>query len=199
METQAMFTMRSARIKERWYSLTWVKKVQWTLLIIFSTWLAVVLLSPFTLPSGSVQDLSGSVGSIDNQETLQRMNPLARAVYTAGDTYCHQISDRSYFLNGNQMPFCARDLGIFVGLVAGISLGLVFQVRIGVLAFLLGMAPMVIDGGLQLFLDYQSTNPLRTSTGLMAGTVISLAFGQFAAGLGPGRRRILKGRVKPEK
>ena len=41
-------------------------------------------------------------------------------VYGFGDLNCHQKHERSWFVNGNQMPVCTRDIGIFAGLaVAG--------------------------------------------------------------------------------
>ncbi len=139
-----------------------------------------VLLAPFTLPGSSVEDLSGKVGEVDNGDQLERMNPMARIVYTLGDVNCHQISDRSFYLNGNQMPFCSRDLGIFMGLVAGIALGMIFNIRLSMPILLLLLVPMAVDGVLQIMTDYSSSNTLRIITGMMGGASIGIILLRFA-------------------
>ena len=73
-------------------------------LLSFTAWAVVVLIVPWTLPEGSVPDLSGRSGSLDNMDSIEEMNPLAAAVYTIGDVYCHQRLDRSLTMNGNEMP-----------------------------------------------------------------------------------------------
>ena len=75
------------------------------------------------LEPGVTGDLSGSVGLYDNKEVIQKMNPINKIVYYLGDVNCHQLSHRSYEYNNNQMPFCARDVGIF----AGLSVGFIFS------------------------------------------------------------------------
>lgn len=150
------------------------------LLLVFSALLAWVLIAPFTLPPGSVTDLSGRVLVIDNGAQISRMNPFAAAIYYLGDSQCHQLASRSYFLNGNQLPFCARDLGIFIGLVAGMAIALLARVRPKIYLIVLGFVPMAVDGGLQLFTAYESSNPLRLLTGILAGISASLLIHAFA-------------------
>lgn len=164
----------------RWSDMKRSRKARVTMLIIFSAWLIIVVLSPFSLPSGSVTDLSGKVGEIDNGEALEGMNPVARIIYAIGDINCHQLTERSLFINGNQMSFCSRDLGIFIGLVAGVSLALLLDIRISILVFLLTLIPMGVDGLLQILTDYQSTNSLRLVTGIVAGAGVSLLLSRFA-------------------
>ena len=84
---------------------------------LFGAWLIFVLAAPFLVAPGTLTNLSGSVFIIDNSQKLAGTNPVAQLVYTIGDFNCHQLVDRSFFLNGNEMPFCARDTGMFVGLV----------------------------------------------------------------------------------
>ncbi|HTY47947.1 MAG TPA: DUF2085 domain-containing protein [Methanomassiliicoccales archaeon] len=109
------------------------------------------------------------------------MNPFAASIYFLGDSFCTEISDHSYYLNGNQMPFCARCTGIFVGLVIGMLIAVVFDPKVRL--FILGLAvlPILIDGGLQLVTTYQSTNPLRMATGLLAGIAASLYLSRMAS------------------
>jgi len=166
--------------------------------IISLVWLALVVSAPFMVPAGTLTDLSGRVGTRENTEALSGLSPLPRAIYTFGDIECHQIAERSYFLNGNQMPFCARDFGLFLGLVAGFAFALFVRFRGSPLLLLLGLVPMGVDGGLQIVTDYESTNPLRLATGLLAGAVLSMLLALYINAfedIGKERRRGREGRV----
>lgn len=154
--------------------LTSTQRSEALVLVLFATWLLFVVIAPFTLPAGSVSDLSGRAGSIDNPEEIAEMNPFAASIYWLGDANCHQLASRSYFLNGNEMPFCARDLGIFIGLVLGMALALVIKTRPPVLLVLLGFLPMALDGGWQLLTSYESTNEIRLLTGILAGVAAAM-------------------------
>ncbi len=164
-----------------WKELSLRRRAEATILIAFGVWLALVFIVPFTLPTGSVTDLSGSVGKIDNWPTIEKMNPLAAAVYLIGDSQCHQLVERSFFLNGNQMAFCTRDLGIFIGLVAGMALAFSGRLRIGFKLSLLLLVPMALDGGAQLISSYESSNAIRLATGIIAGIGVAYLLDWFAA------------------
>ncbi len=163
-----------------WSELRPFRKAEITMLVVFTIWLSLVMVAPFTLPPGSVVDLSGKVGDIDNGEQLEQMNPLARVVYTIGDINCHQLSERSYYLNGNQMPFCSRDVGLFIGLVAGLILAIVSGLNISILILLLLLVPLGVDGVLQLVTDYESSNALRMITGVVGGVGVGMILSRFA-------------------
>lgn len=135
----------------------------------FTTWLILVLISPYLVQPGQFPDLSGRVFLTDNAEKIEGVNPIAWAIYTAGDFNCHQQSDRSYFLNDNQMPFCARDVGIFAGLSGGALVALFLAFRMRWIWMTLGFVPMGIDGLVQALTSYDSTNSVRFLTGLLAG------------------------------
>jgi len=136
---------------------------------IFAVWLILVLISPYLVQPGRLSDLSGRVFFTDNAEKIGGINPIAWAVYTAGDFNCHQQSDRSYFLNDNQMPFCARDVGIFAGLSGGALVALILAFRMRWIWMALGFVPMGVDGLVQALTSYDSTNSVRFLTGLLAG------------------------------
>ena len=136
---------------------------------IFAIWLILVLISPYLVQPGRLPDLSGRVFFTDNAEKIEGINPIAWAVYTAGDFNCHQQLDRSYFLNDNQMPFCARDVGIFAGLAGGSLIALIFSFKMRWTWMILGFVPMGIDGLAQALTSYDSTNGVRFLTGLLAG------------------------------
>jgi uncharacterized membrane protein len=93
--------------------------------IITLAWSLCMVAAPLSLPAGSVRDLSGSVGIVDNANQTTGMNPFARWVYETGDVNCHQKSSRSYFINSNEMPYCARDVGIFFGMAIGMDMSMV--------------------------------------------------------------------------
>ena len=144
-----------------------------------TVWLLLVVLSPMMVPADTLQDLSGSVGLRDNDDQFADLGPVVKAVYVFGDLECHQIAERSYFLNGNQMPFCARDLGIFAGLAAGFGLATFVALNINPVFLLFGLVPLGLDGGVQLVSDYESTNPLRLLTGIVAGVSLALLLASF--------------------
>ena len=104
---------------------------------------------------------------------------VPHAMYWLGDAECHQLSHRSYFINGNQMPFCARDLGLFLGLAVGFGLVSFYRLKIHPVLALMGFLPMAIDGGTQAITNYESNNPLRLITGLIAGIAGSLLLAHF--------------------
>lgn len=149
-------------------------------LVFFIAWLLLVFAAPLSLPAGSVTDLSGRANAIDNSEAIDGMNPLAWAVYTFGDINCHQLSERSFTVNENQMPFCARDVGIFIGLAAGMAVVILFSPRFSWLILAALILPILIDGGVQLTGMYESNNILRLLTGALGGVGASYLLGHFA-------------------
>ncbi|MGA1866519.1 MAG: DUF2085 domain-containing protein [Thermoplasmatota archaeon] len=141
-------------------------------LIILSGLFALLLISsPFLAKNGSL-DLGseGSVGEIDHDEAISDIdNSLARFYYRFGDLYCHQKDHRSYFLNGNQMPVCSRDLGLFCGIFLGCVAGSMYRKGIKLWVLAIFLAPMVVDGSLQAITPYESFNILRLITGSIGG------------------------------
>ena len=189
-------------------------------------YLALCFLAPYFLPSDSVPELSGRAnaidyafenswgnrghdegGSVGHNQALHggnfawsELNPIWALAYGFGDLNCHQKHERSWEINVNQMPVCARDIGIFLGF----SLGCLFFLlrghnrwtvrdtflsvfndqslfgiyendrRMLVMLFIMGvgLVPMGIDGSTQMLLgSYESNNPLRIITGLGSGFV----------------------------
>ena len=153
-------------------------KAKRAMLLFAVAWTILVFLVPFTMAPGSLGDLSGRVGTIDND--LSNINPLAHGVYLIGDLNCHTLAERSIELNGNQMPFCARDVGLFLGLSIGMLAVLFLNPRFSWLAVIIMAMPLVIDGGIQLLFDYESTNLLRTITGIIGGSAVALFLGHVA-------------------
>jgi len=121
-------------------------------------------------------------------------------IYLAGHYTCHQRSDRSFYLNDNQLPVCSRCIGIYLGmsLVFLIALwqrpkGSFFQSLCQLIKFnpiskkeccdfviIIGIGailaiPMLADGFLQIFTSYVSNEMTRLFTGFF--------FGLFEGGL----------------
>jgi len=159
------------------------------LFLLSTVWTVLVITSPLMVPKGTLRDLSGTVGAHDNDAQIQGLPALPHAMYWIGDAECHQIAERSYFLNGNEMPFCARDLGLFLGLTAGFGLVSFYRYKIHPFFALLGLVPMGIDGTIQLVTDYESNNPVRLATGIIAGLACALLIVLFVFAVQEDRQR----------
>jgi len=156
-----------------------------------------VFIAPLTLETGTVSEINGSANRVVNAEKWEELPLYHRSVYHFSDMNCHQMSSRSYFINGNQMPIAGRMTGVFMGLTAGF-LTMSFVERGGdfkntliglvgadpdmsenkewLLLFLfaaLFALPMILDGGLQFVIDYDSFNEFRTFTGVLFGFGLS--------------------------
>ena len=138
-------------------------------------WLSLLLFSPYMIDNGSTGNLSGVVGKYDNRDVIEEMNFLAKFIYYVGDLNCHQLSHRSYSYNDNQMSFCARDTGIFLGLVMGFMYASRKKIVLTLPLVIAALLPIGLDGTIQLLTDYESTNPKRLITGLIAGVATGIA------------------------
>ena len=79
---------------------------------------------------------------------------------------CHQMPERSFFAGSYQFPLCARCTGIVVGHILGIMVSYFRRVSF---VCLLGTVPLMIDGTVQKFSSYRSTNRRRLWTGILYG------------------------------
>lgn len=71
-------------------------------------------------PAGSYLGLDGIVGKFDHLDLWCSTDPFTACVYGIGDLFCHQDEARSLIINGSQMPFCARDFSIFIGVAVAL-------------------------------------------------------------------------------
>jgi uncharacterized membrane protein len=93
--------------------------------------------------------------------------------------FCHGIPERCFYIWGVPMPICARCTAIYVGLalaVAAFALLPRLTERGARLLLLAAVVPLGVDGLTQLVRLRESTNGLRSATGLVAG----IAFGLWA-------------------
>ena len=162
--------------------------------IISLIWLALVVSASYLVQANTLHDLSGSVSVKDNADQFSDLDALPKAIYSIGDIECHQIASRSLFLNGNEMPFCARDLGLFIGLAAGLGFVTFYRYKVNPILALAGLVPMGVDGGLQLVTDYESNNALRLATGVIAGVAMILLISLYVFLLSEDRKSATKER-----
>ena len=143
-----------------------------SLFFILLIWCLLQFSAPLALPSQSVNDLSGSSIFYDNAEIIDDMGFPWGGIYSAGDVLCHQKAERSFFLNGNQMPVCARCIAIWVGIVLGLGITIIYPFKLDVKffsLFIICLLPLAVDGMGQLIGFWESSNAVRLITGLAAG------------------------------
>jgi uncharacterized membrane protein len=148
--------------------------------ILFFIWILLQFIAPFALPKDSVKDLSGTTVVSDNEDVIDDMSFPWDSIYRLGDSLCHQKAERSFFLNGNQMPFCSRCTAIWIGLAIGLFLMVVFKIALNekfLILLFIAIIPIGIDGIGQLFGLWESNNVIRVITGLLIGFVCGIAIG----------------------
>lgn len=140
----------------------------------FGALLVLFLISPYLFPPGSFIGLDGSPTVIDHG-----WQGLSGIGYLLGDIICHQQSSRSIMLNGNQMPICIRDLGLLIGLVAGLTICYLADLRLsGRRVPLVGLALVVITG-VEWCLEYvMGDMPVpRIASGIVSGIGAAMILG----------------------
>ena len=101
---------------------------------------------------------------------------IAQGIYGAFAMLCHQLPERSYFIDGHQIAVCARCTGIY----GGFTLALLLYPLIGSLKntetpprswLILATIPLVIDVSVNFFGFWQNTHTSRLLTGALLGGV----------------------------
>jgi uncharacterized membrane protein len=148
--------------------------------IISILWILIQFLAPLNLPYGMVNDLSGNTIITENQNIINEIGFPWNVPYQLGDNLFHQRIERSFLINGNQMPFCSRCTAIWFGLTIGIGLIFFFKIELNekfIYFIIFGLAPIAIDGTGQILGFWESNNIIRIITGLIAGVVTGMAIG----------------------
>jgi len=158
----------------------------------------------------TIGELSGRANMLDFHKendqnfTWTDLNLYSAAIYAFGDLNCHNKHERSWSINGNQMPVCVRDVGIFAGLALGgfiysrrgvnrwtirdtflsvlpdEQLNPIYRKNRRTMLFIaigaICVIPMAVDGFTQLLTDRESTAFLRLVTGIPFGLGLGLFF-----------------------
>lgn len=103
-------------------------------------------------------------------------NGLAFAIYRAFGTLCHQIPERSYFIDGHKLAVCSRCTGIYAGFAFTLLIyPLVRSLRNTATPprslLILAALPLAIDFSLTFFGIWENTHTSRLLTGLLLGSV----------------------------
>jgi len=116
---------------------------------------------------------------------------LHSILFDLGGTVCHQIADRSFFVEGVQLPLCIRCSAIHFSLwyafattliCSGSWINHVSQSTVRII--LIGsLAPVAIDIAWQIWGNFLGDNDLRFFTGLLAGVGIGLFMAKTIASL----------------
>ncbi len=199
-----------------WRRLLWSKPL-FSLLLLNLFWCASFFIVPLILPPDTfawpyaqyplVAYHLGGANQINYEPIWQSLWIYPRAVYTFGDLQCHQLWFRSLWINGNQLPMCARMTSMYIfanfGLVAAAfatpstsasrvmvdampafirkPLNRFFSPeQSAALIVIVGLLPVAVDGFYQLFSEfthYESTNFMRILTGVPGGFVGGLLVG----------------------
>jgi len=125
-----------------------------------SVYLFLIILSPLLIQS-------------DNRILLG----IGAVSYISNVLMCHQLPERSLELFGQYMPICSRDVGLFAGVfvacIASFASDKLPKVLKSSWLAILSVVPLGVDGVVQLFGFWESTNASRFATGLFAGFCIS--------------------------
>jgi uncharacterized membrane protein len=120
-------------------------------------WLTLLILAPLATPS------------------------IATVIYTVGGIICHQMPERSFHIDGVQLPVCARCLGIYAGAAAAASIHVlagfsrrparwrVLSPRAARRLFLLTATPTLFTFALDYAGFWDTSNVVRAIAGLVAG------------------------------
>lgn len=110
------------------------------------------------------------------------MHVLSELFSTVGTGLCHRFPERSFAYGGVQFPVCARDTGMYLGIIIGLTvLYLLYRrehrtefppIATVVLLFLL-MGFLAFDGVSSYLGLRESSNILRLATGLSGGFALS--------------------------
>lgn len=102
---------------------------------------------------------------------------VATGIYHAFGIVCHQLPERSYFLDGHQLAVCSRCTGIY----AGFAFTLLLYPLIRSLKntdtpprswLLLAAVPLAIDFSVTFFGFWQNTHTSRLLTGALLGSAV---------------------------
>jgi len=87
---------------------------------------------------------------------------------------CHQIADRSFFIQKRQLPVCARCSGVLIGSLIAYAFFVIWSPPL--ILCIIGAAVMLTDWLIQKLNIKESTNIRRLITGLLGGYSLASLF-----------------------
>jgi uncharacterized membrane protein len=101
--------------------------------------------------------------------------PVAGILYAFGSVICHQIPERSFHIDGAQLPVCGRCFGIYTGAAIAAVVGRAFTARHAQEAKLLLLAavPTLVTMVLE-WTGLHSSNLARAVAGAPLGAAVAL-------------------------
>jgi uncharacterized membrane protein len=104
---------------------------------------------------------------------------FASTIYRAFGTLCHQLSDRSFFIEGHKLAVCARCTGLYAGFTLVLILyPLLRPLRSTTLPqvkwLFIAAAPLFIDVAVTFLSIWENTHRSRLLTGMLLGGVTVL-------------------------
>jgi uncharacterized membrane protein len=102
---------------------------------------------------------------------------VAKGIYGAFAIFCHQLPDRSYFIDGHQFAVCSRCTGVYAGFALTLLLyPLIRSLKNPVMPprswLLLAMVPLAIDVSVNFFGFWHNTHTSRLLTGAVLGSAV---------------------------
>ena len=157
-------------------------KLNFIVYLICVVWLIILIIAPLVEPENTIHfSDSGDLDRVGEDEHYydieELQNTFSKIVYHSGDRMCHMKESRSFSINENQMPYCARCFGIFLGFAIGAAIASFVLIDLRWWMLVIGLGPIGLDGGLQLITSYESNNIFRLLTGLLAGIITMIAVG----------------------
>jgi uncharacterized membrane protein len=101
---------------------------------------------------------------------------VAFAIYQGFAPLCHQLPERSYFIEGYKFAVCSRCTGIYAGFAFTLLLYPLFRSLRNVATpprslLILAVLPLAIDFSLTFFVFWENTHTSRLLTGALLGSV----------------------------
>ncbi len=105
---------------------------------------------------------------------FEGFNAVASPLYHFYGYICHQIPERSFFIDGEPFGVCSRCFGVYFGLLAGVAVYPLWRHIDGLeppprFWLFLSLIPMGVDWSLTFFGIWENTLASRFITGLILG------------------------------
>lgn len=107
---------------------------------------------------------------------------IESVAFYLGKAICHQMPERTFFIDGHYLPLCARCTGIYIGIFSSL-LFLAVTKKFGSnqipsinisIVLLLFLFPLIIDGFGSYLGLYSTNNVIRLLTGIMFGATLPI-------------------------